>query len=83
MSSFDSGINQAARASWSGDRATPPAGSPLPGFYTGIVMDDADDQRMGQVWVYVPGISQRRLRKEQASQHTEVLRQIVTMMVVI
>jgi lysozyme len=66
MSSFDSGINQAARASWSGDRATPPAGSPLPGFYTGIVMDDADDQRMGQVWVYVPGISQRRLRKEQA-----------------
>jgi len=66
MSSFESGINRSARASWSGGRDTPSAEAPLPGFYTGIVMDDADDQRMGQVWVYLPGVSQRRLRKEQA-----------------
>ena len=66
MPDFNDGIGRAARASWSGGRNTPNPESPLPGFYTGIVMDDSDDQRMGQVWVYVPGISQRRVRKEQA-----------------
>jgi len=66
MPNFDDGISKAVRSSWSGGRNTPNAESPLPGFYTGIVMDDADDQRMGQVWVYIPGISQRRIRQQQA-----------------
>jgi lysozyme len=66
MPDFDTGINRSTRRSWSGGRDTPSSEAPLPGFHTGIVMDDADDQRMGQVWVYIPGVSQRRIRKQQA-----------------
>lgn len=55
-------ISRGVSGSWSGGRNTPSAEQPLDGFYTGIVMDDADDQRMGQVWVYLPGVSQRRRR---------------------
>jgi lysozyme len=66
MNSFDNGLGQAARASWSGSRPTPNTEAPLPGFFTGIVMDDSDDQRMGQVWVYIPGVSQERMRAAQA-----------------
>ena len=63
---FDAGIGNLARRSWSGGRVTPNQEAPLPGFYTGIVMDDADDQRMGQVWVYIPTVSQERMRAAQA-----------------
>ncbi len=66
MPSFDDGLSTIARASWSGGRPTPNQEQPLMGFYTGIVMDDADDQRMGQVWVYVPGVSQERERPTQS-----------------
>ena len=58
-------ISRGVSGSWSGGRNTPSAEQPLDGFYTGIVMDDADDQRMGQIWVYLPGVSQRRRRTNQ------------------
>ncbi len=29
-------------------------------FYIGVVMDDSDDQRMGRLMVYVPGLSSKR-----------------------
>lgn len=31
-----------------------------PGFSIGVVMDDIDEQRMGRLWVYIPGLSPPR-----------------------
>lgn len=57
---FSEGIGYHIRDDWSGGRATPNPEHQLMGFYTGIVMDDFDDQRLGQLWVYIPGVSSRR-----------------------
>ncbi len=58
---FNNGIGVSARSSSSGMRATPAPEQQGMGFYIGTVMDDADDQRMGQVWVYIPSFSSKRL----------------------
>ncbi len=39
-------------------------------FYIGLVMDDADDQRNGRLWVYIPGVSARRHDAESGAKPT-------------
>lgn len=58
---FGDGVGEIARRTASGGRNTPVPEQQGMGFYIGTVMDDADDQRMGQVWVYVPAFSGKRL----------------------
>lgn len=53
-------IGKNIRSNWSGERPTPSPEKQAPGFHTGIVMDDQDDQRMGRIWVYVPSFSATR-----------------------
>jgi GH24 family phage-related lysozyme (muramidase) len=60
---FSDGIGDVVRGMASGDRTTPAPEQQGMGFYIGTVMDDADDQRMGQVWVYIPAFSGKRLNE--------------------
>lgn len=39
-------------------------------FYIGMVMDDADDQRNGRLWVYIAGVSARRSDAESGGKPT-------------
>lgn len=64
---FSQGISQAANAEQSLDRSTTNPNHQLGLFQIGIVMDDFDEQRLGQVWVYMPGISSRRFSKDDNS----------------
>ena len=61
--SFDEGIGNITRSIASGARNTPSPEQQGMGFYIGTVMDDADDQRMGQVWVYIPAFSGKRFNE--------------------
>ena len=61
--SFSDGIGDVTRNIASGGRNTPSPEQQGMGFYIGTVMDDADDQRMGQVWVYIPAFSGKRLNE--------------------
>lgn len=61
---YGKGIGNTVRDIWSGDKQTPSIEQQYMGFFTGIVMDDFDDQRMGRIWVYVSGISARRFDNE-------------------
>jgi hypothetical protein len=57
---LDSGIGYAARDLFSPGQGTPQHGSPSHGgIHMGIVVDDIDEQSMGRIWVYVPGVSAR------------------------
>lgn len=57
---LDSGIGYAARDLFSPGQATPQHGSPSQGgLHMGMVVDDIDEQSMGRVWVYIPGVSAR------------------------
>ncbi len=60
---FSDGIGEVTREIASGGRSTPKQEQQGMGFYIGTVMDDADDQRMGQVWVYIPAFSGKRLNE--------------------
>lgn len=60
---FTDGVGDVVRGMASGDRNTPVPEQQGMGFYIGTVMDDADDQRMGQVWVYIPAFSGKRLNE--------------------
>ena len=60
---FNNGIGEITRRVASGGRSTPVPEQQGMGFYIGTVMDDADDQRMGQVWVYIPAFSGKRLNE--------------------
>lgn len=57
---FRDGLGKIARHDWSGDRRTPSQVQQIEGFHLGTVMDDQDEQFMGRVWVYIPGISSKR-----------------------
>ena len=59
-SSFRGGIGRASRNAATGGRQEVNPQQQLNGMYIGIVMDDFDEQRLGQLWVYVSGISARR-----------------------
>jgi len=61
---YEQGVSRIARDDWSGERRTPNIQEQSLGFYIGIVMDDFDDQRLGQLWVYIPGLSARRFENE-------------------
>ena len=61
--SFSNGIGDIVRNVASGNRNTPAPEQQGMGFYIGTVMDDADDQRMGQIWVYIPAFSGKRLNE--------------------
>lgn len=61
---YEDGLSRSARDDWSGERRTPSIQEQVTGFYIGIVMDDFDDQRLGQLWVYIPGLSARRFENE-------------------
>jgi len=61
--SFNRGLGNIVRERQSFDRVVPNKQEQLSGFYTGIIMDDMDDQRMGQVWVYIGGVSARRFNR--------------------
>lgn len=61
---YGQGIGKTVRERWSGDRQTPTIEQQYMGFFTGTVMDDFDEQRMGRIWVYVSGISARRFDTE-------------------
>ncbi len=63
---FNRGLGKIARERQSFDRIVPNQQEQLIGFYTGIVMDDTDDQRMGQIWVYIGGVSARRFNRSDA-----------------
>jgi lysozyme len=60
------GIARATRRAASGGRPETIPQQQLTGLYIGIVMDDFDEQRLGQIWVYIPGISARRFSRSQA-----------------
>lgn len=61
--SFNRGLGTLSRERQSFGRVVPNQQEQLSGFYTGIVMDDMDDQRMGQIWVYIGGVSARRFNR--------------------
>jgi len=61
VNSISDGIGGISRQISSGDRTTPVPEQQSTGFYIGTVVDDADDQRMGQVWVYIPAFSGKQL----------------------
>lgn len=54
---FDDGVGRSARAAFTPDRPTPDQGVQSHGIHMGHVVDDVDEQNMGRVWVYVPGVS--------------------------
>lgn len=57
---IDSGIGFLARKLFSPGQSTPEHGSPSHGgMHSAIIVDDIDEQKMGRVWVYIPGISAR------------------------
>jgi len=61
---YEHGVSRAARDDWSGERRTPNIQEQALGFHIGIVMDDFDEQRLGQLWVYIPGLSASRFENE-------------------
>lgn len=61
---FSSGLTNAANKEQAGGRHTTNKQEQLTLFHIGIVMDDFDEQRLGQVWVYLPGISARRYAED-------------------
>jgi hypothetical protein len=54
---LDTGIGRSAREVFTPDRPTPDHGFQTNGIHMAQVVDDIDEQSMGRVWVYVPGIS--------------------------
>lgn len=60
-------IGKKTRAEWAGERITPNQQQQALTFYMGIVMDDADDQCMGRLWVYIPNFSSIRHGQKYAS----------------
>lgn len=54
---FDDGIGRSARAAFTPDRPTPDHGFQNHGIHMAHVVDDVDEQSMGRVWIYVPGVS--------------------------
>ena len=56
---FDGGLEEGLRNVYNGEY-----GVDYSNFFLGMVMDDADDLRMGRVWVYIPGLSARRSDEE-------------------
>ena len=54
---IDTGIGNIARQAFSPGRPTPQEGVQMHGVHMATIMDDIDEQNMGRVWVYVPGVS--------------------------
>lgn len=57
---IDEGVGRTARESWNNGRPIPYVEHQVNGFHIGMVMDDADDQAMGRLWIYIPGFSAPR-----------------------
>jgi len=64
---YINGIVNAANAEQASGRGVPNIQHQLGLFHIGLVMDDFDEQRLGQVWVYLPGISARRFSEDDRS----------------
>lgn len=61
---FRHGLGQLSRERQSFEREPARPQEQLMGFHIGIVMDDMDDQRIGQIWVYLPSVSARRFSED-------------------
>lgn len=57
VNQLKTGIGRAARESFTPTSPTPDSGFQVHGVHMATVVDDIDEQTMGRVWVYIPGIS--------------------------
>lgn len=62
---FDGGLEEALRKNYTSGYSVD-----YSNFFLGMVMDDADDMRMGRLWVYIPGLSSRRHDAESGGKPT-------------